>query len=417
MQNGLLRHIAEVHVEHGDVALQFGVGGGIVRLVVMLPCPVAGALGSLGDVAVLVDLCVDQMDIALILFRLLVHQLEDPLRAGQSHDDGVDLLGDLVDGLVEGTGQSQEGDQLAHGQQRTAGADSQQAADDGENSVLDVAQIVVHRAHNVGVSAGLEGVFPQLVVQFIELLLAGFLVGEDLDHALAVDHFLHEAVDRAQGALLADEELGGLAGQSLGDPDDAADRGQQHQRQDGGRDQHGDEHHHQRGDGGNALGDGLGDHLAQGVDVAGVAAHNVACGMGVEIADGQGLHVGEHFIPDGLLGALTHLDHQEVVQEGRNHAHQVDAGHHAQELDQRGIVGIALGQHGGDVAVHQRTQGGGADSLSNGAEDDAHDDDDHGHLVFCHIGKQAGNGLLGVLGHTAVTAHFYRRHYSSPPFV
>ena len=36
--------------------------------------------------------------------------------------------------------------------------------------------------------------------------------------------------------------------------------------------------------------------------------------------------MGEHFVPDVLLGSLADLDHQEHEQEGRNHAHGKDAG-------------------------------------------------------------------------------------------
>ena len=46
---------------------------------------------------------IDQVNIAVIRFRLLIHQLKNPLRAGQRHNDGVELLGDLVDGHIEAT--------------------------------------------------------------------------------------------------------------------------------------------------------------------------------------------------------------------------------------------------------------------------------------------------------------------------
>ena len=116
MQHGFLRHIAEVHFRHGDIALQFGVGHGAVRLMGMLPCPAAGALVGLGNIAFFVNFRIDQPDIALILLRLLVHQLKDPLGTGKSHDNGIDLVGHLRNGHIEGTGQGQEADELANRQ-------------------------------------------------------------------------------------------------------------------------------------------------------------------------------------------------------------------------------------------------------------------------------------------------------------
>ena len=220
VQYRLLRHIAKVHVEHGDVALQFGVGYGAVRLMGMLPCPTAGALVGFGDIPVFVNFRVDQPDIARILLRLLVHQLKNPLRAGKGHDDGIDLVGYLGDGHIEGTGQGQKADELAHGEQPSAGKYREQAADDGENGVLGIAQIVVDGPHGVGIGARKVGIPPQLFVQLVKLLFAGILVGEDLHHPLAVDHLLHIAVDRAQRALLADEEFGGPARDELGDEHD-----------------------------------------------------------------------------------------------------------------------------------------------------------------------------------------------------
>ncbi len=417
VEHRLFRHIAKVHVPHGDVALELGVGDGAVGLMGMPPGPVAGALLALRNGAVGGDGSVDQGHIAVIFLGGLVHQLKDPLRAGQSHDDGVDLVADLGDGLVEGPGQGQEGDEAAQGDELAAADHSHDAAHNGENGVLDVAQVVVHRAHGVGVGAGLEGVGPEAFVETVEFLLAGVLVVENLHHPLAVDHFLHITVDTAQGLLLADEETGGPAHHELGHEDDARDGEQQHQGQDGRLHEHGDEHHnegHRRGD---ALGDGLGDHLPQGIDVAGVAAHDIACGVGIEIPDGKGLHMDEHFIPDGLLGSLGHLDHEPLLEEGGEDTRQEEAGQPDEESDHGSEIRRLLGKHGGDVVVHQGAQGRGAAGHGHGGDDDAHHHHGHGELVFFHIAQQALEGFLGVFGFAAVAAHFHGGHYASPPFV
>ena len=207
MQHRLIRSIAEIHIVHGDVALQFRVGHGAVGLVGMLPGPVAGTLVGFGDVAVFVYFRIDQPDIALVLLRLLVHQFEDPLRTGQCHDNGIDLVGDLGNGHVEGPGQGQKADELANGEQAATGEHRHQSADNGNNRILDIAKVVVQGAHDVGVGTRQEGIAPQLLVQFVKFLLAGILVGEHLHHPLAADHFLHIAIHRTQRTLLANEEF------------------------------------------------------------------------------------------------------------------------------------------------------------------------------------------------------------------
>ena len=415
MQHRLFRYIAEVHVEHGDIALQLGVGQRAVAVGV-LPRPVAGMLFRLGDIAVFVDLRIHQGHIAVILLRLLVQKLKDPLRAGQRHNDGVDLIAHLADGLVEGAGEQQEGYQRAGGQQLAVGGDDQQRAHNGQNGVLDIAQVVIHRAHHVGESAGLEGVVPKMVIELVKFRLTGIFVGEHLHHTLAAYHLLHIAVDCAQGLLLIDEELGGVSGHRLGDKEDSED-GQDHDGgEDGGGEEHGEEHHHDGDGGGDTLGDGLGDHLTQGVDVAGVAAHQVAHLMGVEIAHRQLLHVGEHGVTDVLLDALGHRHHQPGGQEVGQHAGQVDHRHHAQKADQRPKIGRRIPQHGGDILFDQNVQRAVAGHGGAGGEDNAHHHHDEPDLIGLHVAKQPQERLFGIFGLPAVTTHSYRRHYSSPPF-
>ena len=48
----------------------------------------------------------------------------------------------------------------------------------------------------------------------------------------------------------------------------------------------------------------LGNHLSERIGVVGVTAHNVAMRVGVEITDGESLHMCKHLIPDILQNAL-----------------------------------------------------------------------------------------------------------------
>ena len=140
--------------------------------------------------------------------------------------------------------------------------------------------------------------------------------------------------------------------------------------------------------------------------------------MGVEIADGQGLHVGEHLVADALLSALAHLDHQVVIKEGGHDAQGVQHAHEAEVFEQGAEIGILLGEHGGDIIIHQIAQGGGTGGHGDGGNDDAYHHQDHGETVLLQVLQQPGNGLLGVLGFTGTALrHFHGGHYSSPPFV
>ena len=233
---------------------------------------------------------------------------------------------------------------------------------------------------------------------------------EDLDHLLAGDHLLDIAVDGTQGLLLADEVTGGFGGQDLGHIDNEG-HGKGH---DDGQDPGGVnevyEDHDQSHQGGNALGKALGQYLAKGIDVAGIAGHDVTGGMAVEIPQGQPLHLGEQIVPDGLLHALGDAYHQIIIEEGAQNAQA----EHTGQLDEiakqgRKVCGAAL-HHGQNIVVYQRTQRPAALGLGHGGQQNAHQHKDQGGGVFFQIAQQTQKGLLGVAGFAAVAAHSYRRH-------
>ena len=183
-----------------------------------------------------------------------------------------------------------------------------------------------------------------------------------------------------------------------------------------GCDCHGHEHHHQRHHRGDRRGDGLGDHLPQGVDVAGVAGHDIACGVGVKIAQRQLLHLGKQLVADGLLNALGHAHHQIALEEGGHHAHHEDAGKLYDKVKQGLEIRAPLRHHGQDEPVNQLAQSRGAGGLGNGVEQDAHQHQGQHACVILQIAQYPQEGILGIFCLAAVAAHFCRRHYSSPPF-
>ena len=97
MQHLFVRIIAKVHMIHHEFPLKRDVIRRTVRLMIMLPGPPAGLLRRLGNVAVLINLRVDQGYISIVFFRLFVDEIKDSLRAGKRHDNRVQLGRHLVD--------------------------------------------------------------------------------------------------------------------------------------------------------------------------------------------------------------------------------------------------------------------------------------------------------------------------------
>ena len=62
----------------------------------MLPCPCSGAFLAFNEFAVNL-FCVDKRNIAVVNLRLLVHEIEDSVRTGESHNNTVDMLRNLAD--------------------------------------------------------------------------------------------------------------------------------------------------------------------------------------------------------------------------------------------------------------------------------------------------------------------------------
>ena len=188
-----------------------------------------------------------------------------------------------------------------------------------------------------------------------------------------------------QGALLTNEKFAGLAHDGHRHKENAANSDQNHQGEDPGGTHHGNKHHHQGDEGAGGLGDGLADHLPQGINVAGVAAHDIAGGVSVKVAQGQTLHFGEHFITDALLGALADGDHQKLLEEGCQHTNGKNAADLNEVLQQRCVVGAAAFHHGDDVVIHQVAHVLAALGGGKGAGHDAQQHTDQGGDVLLHI--------------------------------
>ena len=404
MQHGLFRHIAEVQMLHPDVALHLHQHG-LVVAVGNLPGPGAGALGHLFQLAVLGFTGVHQGDKAAVLLAGFVHHGEHALGAGQRHDDAVQLLRHLADGLVETAVELQEAGQLAQRQAAEA-RNGHAGAANGHHHVAEVAQVHVDGAHQVAQAVGLGGRLIQLLVQLGEGFHVLFLVAEHLNHLLAVHHLLDEAVHLAQILLLGGEVSGAGTGHGFGDEQHQAHHQQVQNGQGHAEQQHADQHAHHRDHAGDHLGDGLADHLAQGVHIVGVQAHDVAVGVAVKVAQGQAFHVGEQVVTDALQGALAHRDHHHLVGAGAHNAQGVPAHHLHHGVAQRGKVRVGLADHWQNVAVDQGLgEHGALHHGQAGAQDTNHDQQALGAVVVQHNVQQARHHLAGVLHFGAALAH------------
>ena len=93
MQNSLVRRIAKIHMVKHNAPLQLGIGQRSI-VMRMLPRPHSGMLFSFPQLAVLF-LDVHQRYIALVCFRLLIHECKDARGTCQCCDNGVELIGNL----------------------------------------------------------------------------------------------------------------------------------------------------------------------------------------------------------------------------------------------------------------------------------------------------------------------------------
>ena len=339
MQDLFVRLVAEVHVDEAHVAAQLAVRG-LTIVIRVLPRPVAGVMVALGDRAVGGDVRVDERDEAVVCLSLFIDEGEDALRACARHDDGIDLLGELVDIARELLGHVEERDenrdiQRLAGKAQVRNADKQQhAAHERQSHIEEIADVADDGAEHAGIGVGAVAVFKEGVVDLVELLNGALLVAEDLDDLLAGHRLLNIALGFGDGLLLAQEEFGAAAADALGDDDHQNHAEHRNERQPDAEIEHNAEHgQHDRArlDEG---GDGFGHELAQRVDIVGVKAHDIAVLMRVKVANGKILHAAEHLLTELIKKALCHIGHELLVDEDRNDREHIERNEQRQNGDE-----------------------------------------------------------------------------------
>ena len=203
-----LRYIGEIDIVEPYIAGQAYKPFGAVRMRV-LPGPDSGLFLGFHQFSVLFN-GIDQGNLSFICFRCFVHQGEDPLGACHSHDDGVELLGNLGDRHIEGTVQGKEGGQLSERQVHMAAQD-EPGTDNGTQNIGDVTEVAGYRTHDVGISVGFVAALPQMVIQICKAFNRFVFIVEYFDDPGTFRQFFDVGVLRGQ-SILADHEV--LAGQA-----------------------------------------------------------------------------------------------------------------------------------------------------------------------------------------------------------
>ena len=319
MEDRLAFLIGKIYLGQPYVAAEGNVGQGTIA-VGMLPCPLARVLFGLGDVAVHVDLGIDKGNVALVGLGQGVHQREDTLGTRHCHDDGVDLLGDLIDVARELARHGQEGNNDADvkgiGAEQTLDADigrvrkQENTANHGNDDIHDVTDIHNDGAQGVGVRVSAEVVLKECLIDFSKVGFALLFVAEHFDNLLTVHHFLNEALLLTHRVLQAKEVFCRAAADLLGhkEHEDDADHEKhrqphavpQHDTKDAGDDDHGTDE----------CGKCLRYKLTEGIDVIGVVGHDIAVLVGVKILNGKVLHALEHGAAHLVKEALRDVRHE-----------------------------------------------------------------------------------------------------------
>ena len=282
----------------------------------MLPCPMPCMLRALGHRAVGRDLCVDQGYIAVVRFRLFIHQGKNAGSTGACHNNGVDLLGKLVDITrellchIEKRHHNGNAECLAGQGERGDRAQQQNAADQRYQNIKHISEVADNRPENACIGMRMRAVMAKRFIQRIKILLRLFLMAKYLNDLLPAHHLLHKALGFCNGCLLADKVFCAAAADLLCDKNHQHHAKQHHKRQPQAVIQHNGEHAEHNGTGLNKCGEGLGNKLAQRIDIIGIKAHDIAVLMRIEIFDRQILHAVKHFAAHFIKIALRHIRHE-----------------------------------------------------------------------------------------------------------
>ena len=119
----------------------------------VFPRPETCTLTALCDIAIRILLRIYQGDISVVNLRLFIHHVEDTLRSGERHDNGVELLRDLHERLGKALCELQVRSHDAQSDVADA-HDGEEAAQNCRQHELEIANVSDDGAHDTGKGVG-----------------------------------------------------------------------------------------------------------------------------------------------------------------------------------------------------------------------------------------------------------------------
>ena len=398
MKNQLSGDVAEIHMIHDNLAPLSSVFQLMCLLMLMSPRPDSRVFFAFCQCSVRILFCVDQPDISFVHFRSFIHQTKHTVRAGNGHDDGIQLHADLVDrhieALVKGKKAGQSSD--CHTADMKNGKNS---SDNRAYHIADVSQLRVDRHQDIGKIIRGERAAVQLIVPSGKFLFNRFLVIKHLDDLFTCHHLFNIAVQASKVLLLLHKELPGQPSQLPGNQKHYDNHAHGHQCQRYIQNDHAD----RNADDGNGavdkLGDTLADHLPQGVDIIGVHRHNVAAHMGVKIADRKRLHPLKQVVAQISQRPLRHIDIYFIVSKGTCHTNPVKNRDPCDREGKRPEIGLSrCRKHWRNIIIYQILNKQGSLYVGQYTDDNQHQNQNDMDSVFpVHILKQPVKSLPRIL--------------------
>ena len=377
-QDGLFGDVAEVHMLEPHVAAQ-----GDERAVRLFPGPRAMTLLRLHG---------RQHDLALVDLRRGVHHVEDALRAREGGHDGVELLADLFERASDLARVEQVGGEAA---EVKAHDEREEAAERGGRRVADVGDVGAQGDDRAGVIVRVRRGGAVSLVELRELLLRDLLVGERLDDLEPLDDLLNIAVDLTERRLLLAVINAAAAAEDLEHAERRGERQKRYEEQNRrGIDHHGDESDEGQS-GGEHVDEALLHREGNVVRVVREAAHQLAVGVAVKIAERQALERVEQVAAQVVRRVVGKARHGRRLHIGCGGAQQIEqqqentAAEQLLHLFRRGAVR--------DKTVDDRAEHIGPADGRHGADDEADRDENERQGIFRHISDQAADGLFCVL--------------------
>ena len=197
MKNCFILVITKGHIFESHITLKLSIRYRTICRMRMLPCPHTGSFSALCNISIAILFCIDKSYIAIIVFRLLIDQIEDTLCTCKSHDDGVKLLCDLHERLSKALGELKIGSHHS----KCDSADSCDREDSakhcGQNK-LQISDVSDNRSHHVTIFICLCRTFKESFVQFVKFLFGFLLMVKNLDNTLSIHTLFHKACHLCQ---------------------------------------------------------------------------------------------------------------------------------------------------------------------------------------------------------------------------